>query len=121
VIPLALIAASLVAAPNLPAAAADQADLRCIALFAMMAGENAEQQAGTAGAIMFYIGRIEGRGLGLDLDRSLTGAIDELVASRDLVAAEAKRCGGEMVTKGEEIQRIGKAIPADSSQRIGKN
>jgi len=115
-IALSLIAASLATAP---VAAADKADLRCIALFAMMAGDDAEEKAGMTGAIMYYIGRIEGRGSGLDLDRSLGLAIDELVASGDAVEAEAKRCGGEMVIKGEEIQRIGAAIPADGPQRSG--
>ena len=37
----------------------------------------------------------------------------------DAVEAEAKHCGGEMVIKGEEIQRIGAAIPADGPQRSG--
>ena len=114
---LALMAASLASAPL---ATADRADLRCIGVFAMMAGEDAEEKAGMTGAIMYYIGRIEGRGSRLDLDRSLNAAIEELVTSAETLDAEARRCGGEMVIKGDEIQNIGKAVPAEPAQQAGK-
>ena len=73
------------------------------------------------GAIMYYIGRIEGRGSRLDLDQSLGAAIEELVASAEMLDAEAQRCGAEMVTKGEEIQRIGKSVEAGPAQQAGNN
>jgi hypothetical protein len=115
---LPLIAASLASAPI---AAADKADLRCVGIFAMMAGEDTEEEAGMTGAIMYYIGRIEGRGSGLDLDRGLGAALDELFASREMVEAEAKRCGSEMVAKGEQIQRIGSATATQGKGQSGKN
>ena len=114
---LALMAASLAIAP---VAATDKADLRCIAIFSMMASEMPEEKAGVAGAIMFYIGRIEGRGAGLGLQAELNRVIDELVASSEMITTEAKRCGNEMVVKGEEVERIGSAISVDSPQPSGK-
>lgn len=112
-----ILAASLASVPVAPA---DAADLSCIALFATMAGEDTQQQAGMTGAIMFYIGRIEGRGSGLDLQANLNRAVEDLAASRDRIKAEAQRCGGEMVAKGEEVQRIGNGISANSPQRPGR-
>ena len=114
---LALMAASVATSP---VAAADKADLHCIAIFSMLACEMPEEKAGMTGAIMFYFGRIEGRGSALDLDRALDAATEELVASGDLIKSEAKRCGNEMAAKGDEIQRIGNAVTAASDQRSGK-
>ncbi len=48
---LALMAASLATSP---VAAADKADLHCIAIFSMLASEMPEEKAGMTGAIMFY-------------------------------------------------------------------
>jgi len=106
-IALSLIAASLASSPI---AAADKADLRCIALFSIMASEMPEEKEGMTGAIMFYIGRIEGRGSGLDLEASLGLAVDEFENNADRLKAEALRCGNEMTVKGEEVQRAGESL-----------
>jgi hypothetical protein len=110
---LPLMAATLATAPIAPA---DKADLRCIALFSIMASEMPEEQAGMTGAIMFYIGRIEGRGSGLDLEAGLGLAVDEFEGDADRIKTEAQRCGNEMTVKGEEVQKVG-----DSLARSGKN
>ena len=117
---MTLLALMAVALATTPVAAADNADLRCIAIFSMLASEMPEEKAGMTGAIMFYIGRIEGRGSGLNLDKNLSAAAEELFASHESVEAEAKRCGNEMVVKGEEIKRIGNTVTTDTSQQSGK-
>ena len=114
---LALMAASLA---SIPVAAADKADLRCVAIFSLMASEMPEEKAGMTGAIMFYIGRIEGRGAGLDLQTELNRAIEDLGVSGDVIETEAKRCGGEMMVKGEEVERMGNAMADDPPERSGK-
>lgn len=114
---LALMAATLASAPI---AAADKADLRCIALFSIMAEEMPEEKEGMTGAIMFYIGRIEGRGSGLDLETGLALAVDEFDRDANRLKAEAQRCGEEMTVKGEEVQRVGNSLAVSSGQS-GKN
>ena len=102
-----LVAAGLAAGQ---VSAADAADLRCVALFSMMAGEMPEEKAGMTGAIMYYIGRIDGRGSGLNLEDGIEAGIRAVSESEDRFKAEAKRCGNEMVVKGEQVQRIGDGL-----------
>ena len=104
-----LIAASVAAGQ---VSAADAADLRCVALFSMMAGEMPEEKAGMTGAIMYYIGRIDGRGSGLNFEAGIEAGIAAVSESEDRFKAEAKRCGNEMVVKGEQVERIGDGIAA---------
>lgn len=115
---MALLAASLTSAPM---AAADKADLRCIAVYSVMMEQIPEEQAGMTGAIMFYIGRIEGRGSGLDLKAGLGLAFSELESDGKRLKAEAQRCGNEMVVKGEEVQRLGDSLVAGQAGPSGRN
>jgi hypothetical protein len=115
---LALMAASLASAP---VAVADRADLRCIAVFSMMANQMPEEKEGITGVIMFYFGRIEGRGAGLDVESSLNLAVGELENGTSDLKTEAQRCGKEMMVKGDEVQRIGNSLAAKAPEPSGKD
>lgn len=93
-------------------------DLRCLGVFAIAASQNEQmspgEQAGITGAMMFYLGRIDGREPGFQLQDSLT----ELLQSPSYLEglpADAKRCGAEMMAKGKELTDLGKAM-----QQTGK-
>jgi hypothetical protein len=98
-----------------PLAPADAADLRCVAAFAAIGGGGAElsveQRSGIASLVMYYIGRLEGRGNGVDLERGLT-ALLEGDGLEKLMREDAPRCGSEAQAKGSVLTAVGKRLEA---------
>ena len=108
---------SLTAAAALAALSpADEADLHCIAIFAMSSSQNTEEKdaAGFVGAMMYYLGRVEGRSSAFDLESHLTRLLSDASYTQDKIQADATRCGTEMETRGAELQKVGNAL-----QRVG--
>ncbi|MCJ2179914.1 hypothetical protein [Novosphingobium album (ex Hu et al. 2023)] len=96
-------------------------DLRCIGVFAIAASRNEEmsagEQAGITGAMMFYLGRIEGHEPEFHLQDSLT----ELLQSPSYLKGlpeEAKRCGAEMMAKGKELTDLGNAMQQAGREEV---
>jgi hypothetical protein len=88
-------------------------DLRCIGVFAIAASQHEKmaenEQSGVTGAMMFYIGRIEGR----DPEFRLEDSLVELLSSPsyfETLAEDARRCSDEMVAKGQQLVDLGKAL-----------
>lgn len=88
-------------------------DLRCVGAFMIAAGQNekmsAEEQSGITGAMMFYVGRIEGRQPGFPLQDSLIVLLNT-PDYLDGLADDAQRCGTEMEAKGKALENLGTAM-----------
>ena len=88
-------------------------DLRCVGAFMIAAGQNekmsADEQSGVTGAMMFYVGRIEGRQPGFPLQDSLIALLNR-PDYLDSLVDDAQRCGTEMEAKGRELESLGTAM-----------
>ncbi|MDE8651773.1 hypothetical protein [Novosphingobium album (ex Liu et al. 2023)] len=93
---------------------ADEADLRCIAIFALSGAqknaEKSEDTAGFVGAMMYFLGRIEGRTSGFDLEGQMTRLLTGDAYSPAAIEADAARCGQEMMQRGAELEKVGNAL-----------
>lgn len=89
----------------------DDPDLRCavigLAIAGMGAGDNQQMQAGTLIAL-YYIGRLEGRVPGLDLEESIFAVSQNLSPAQ--IDAERLRCAGEVQAMGETMTDIGRNL-----------
>ena len=115
-----LMAASLsVSSPAIavqdPVSQADQKDLECIALFALMASDPAEQVSGSVGMV-YYIGRLEGRNPGTDqVRRFYTWASTYTDAEIGaMIERSAPRCGQEMQALGNTMITVGREMSQGS-------
>lgn len=110
---------ALAAAAVAPLEPASQQDLNCIAVFAMAAGGDTlsqEERTGVTGALMYYLGRIEGRSAGFELRPHLVSLLSDEVFLTTRLPAEAKRCGAEMQIKGTALTELGEAMKAMSAE-----
>lgn len=94
-----------------PVSQADRNDLECIALFALMASNPADQVSGSVGMV-YYIGRLEGRNPGADqVRRFYTWAStypDEEIEA--MIERAAPRCGQEMQALGNTMITVGREM-----------
>ncbi|WP_068070795.1 hypothetical protein [Novosphingobium lentum] len=109
---LPLLAATM-AAPATPVDAANAQDVACIALFAAAAGNSTDKdQAGTIAAFMYYLGRIDARAPGYDLEGHLVALLSDEAYLKDQLPKDGERCGKELSQRGSELDKIGKAMSA---------
>jgi hypothetical protein len=106
-------------APTL-ARAEDQAttdDVRCLVVSLAMAGNSgANVQAAGMMATLYYLGRLDGRAPGLDLENRV---IDEVTAMKPAdVKDTAKRCGETMKGRGEDLTTLGQHIAARAAKIV---
>lgn len=86
---------------------ADLADLQCMAIYAIMANQP-EHQSGAALGVFYHLGRLEGRGPGVDwLDRMRTYADATTLAE---LAPHGDRCGEEMSRAAQAMQAVGASM-----------
>jgi hypothetical protein len=110
-----LLSALPVAAQEASLAAADRADLQCMALVAVMAGITMEEGgdddgaatrlAGMSGGLMYYLGRLEGRSPDIDWLAQLTDYLEK--AEAEDFDAVAPRCSKELIEKGQALVDFG--------------
>ena len=62
---------------------------------------------------IYFLGRIDGRSPGVDLQELLKREAKKMTASE--FGSATDRCGAEMSARGEEINRIGKTL-----EQVGK-
>ena len=102
-IALALAAALSHAAPD--PAAENEKDLRCIALIAqLIPSTESEAKSGLVGGLMYFLGRIDGRSPGYNLESNL----NRLLADKADLTADRDRCAAILTDKGNELIAIGK-------------
>lgn len=90
-----------------------KADIRCIATLASVGAEDPDAMPAVTIAVMFFMGRIDGRQPNLDLTAAL--AVEAASLEGQDLQREAERCGRIIVEKGEALKRIGaqlQALPA---------
>lgn len=107
-LPAALIALTLSEAAAANAARADEnsADLRCLIAAAAMAQQAAAAQKGTFTAVaVYYLGKLDGRRPGLDLEARVTEEV-KAMAPQDY-GPELARCGGEVRERGAAVTAMG--------------
>ena len=82
------------------------ADVRCIVVaMKMSAGGNSAQQGTATMITLYYLGRLNGRTPGLDVENLIVKEAAKMSAA-DL-RSDAARCGRALAEKGRQIQRIG--------------
>jgi len=110
-----LLSAAPAAAQDARLAAADRADLQCMALVIVVAGlameeggddeSVATELAGMSGGVMYYLGRLEGRSPGVDWLGELRAWLEKI--DFDELDAVAPRCGKELMEKGQALIDFG--------------
>ncbi|HEY8617908.1 hypothetical protein [Phenylobacterium sp.] len=86
------------------------ADVRCLVVVSAMASASPEQQSSAMMAALYYLGRIDGRTPALDLEARLIQETGRF-APKDM-AAEGKRCGAHLMSRGTRLQEIGARLSA---------
>ncbi|RZJ16917.1 MAG: hypothetical protein EON91_11290 [Brevundimonas sp.] len=100
--------------------AADQQDIQCFALVAAQAGEgeqSPEKMASLATAMMFYLGRMEGRSPNTDW----LARIETYLRSSEVekLPTHAERCATEMMSKGKALIDWGARLQAQAGAQKG--
>lgn len=95
--------------------AVNVADIRCVVVGMKLTGapSSPDQSRGFL-LTLYYIGRLDGRSPKLDIERMI---IEETRKMADAdYASEARRCGGALVEKGQQITEIGKHLVETGKQ-----
>jgi hypothetical protein len=109
-----IVSAAVLAAVATAARAADPApaaDVRCLAVASFLAG-NADPKVQNAGvlAALYYLGKLDGREPGMDLEARLKEVAMQL-SPKD-IQSEAVRCGAELGARGKTMNEIGLRLQA---------
>jgi hypothetical protein len=89
---------------------AQTADVRClvVTLKALNVMKTEEMKSSGAVAVMYFVGKLDGREKGFDLQNAIVSEIDKM-KSEDL-GKEGQRCGAELQTRGQTMQEIGEDL-----------
>lgn len=111
---VAVLAAAAAAGTPVPA---DLADVRCIAVFSTLAGDGVpnvtlsdDQKSGMTTLIMYYIGKLEGRGNGINIELALLRELAPEDSLNRMVREDLPRCGRETDSKGAMLSELGKSL-----------
>ena len=112
-----LIPVMLAAAAASTPVPADVADVRCVAVFSTLAGDGIpdvqlteEQKGGLAALVMYYVGKLEGRGNGINIELALLRELAPEDAIDRLVREDLPRCGKETESQGALLTELGKRL-----------
>ena len=104
----ALMAALGTAPAALAQDAAVAADVRCIAIAGLAAGQApAEQQGQIVAGMMYFLGKLDARAPNLDIAAAIRLQLVGLQANGQ---AEAQRCAAEVSGRGRALQDIGQKL-----------
>ena len=100
--------------------AADQQDMQCFALVAAQAGvgeQSPEMMAGLATAMMFYLGRMEGR----SPDTDWLARIETYLRSSEIekLSTHSERCAAELISKGKALTDWGARLQTLTNAQKG--
>ncbi|HSX55331.1 MAG TPA: hypothetical protein VLG14_08540 [Sphingomonas sp.] len=90
-----------------------EADVACVASFSYLTSTlPKERQAEMAPLITYYVGRIDGKQPGVDLQAAILRQVAGKSGAdlNSYVQSNTKRCGAEMVQMGNRLQAVGKAL-----------
>ncbi len=82
------------------------ADVRCVVV-GIRFSELTDPKLKSAGTMltMYFVGRIEGRAPKLDIEELLVNEVVKMTSAD--YGSEAKRCGGSLALKGQDMTKIG--------------
>ena len=107
----------LLAAGSASPSPADVADMRCVAVFSTLLGDgipevklSAEQKNGLGTMVMYYIGKLEGRGNGVNVEQALKQELTPDDALDRLMRDDLPRCGKEAEAQGNALTQMGKNL-----------
>lgn len=98
--------------------AANMADLRCFAALAAVT-DNMTANVELAAAAMFYVGRIDGRTPGYDLEAGLRPLMTQAAIDRNF-EVDLQRCGHELAGRRGLLGKAGKSLQASANAHPGK-
>jgi hypothetical protein len=112
---LGLAAICAIAAPGLAQADDLHSDLRCVILMNVLAQQKDQPQAAAfAGeATIYYVGRIDGRGMGAQLKDLL--AAEAKTLNKAIAQSEADRCALGFKQRGEQMRAMAATNQAPAS------
>ena len=115
----ALVPLLLAAAAASSPVPADVADLRCVAIFSVLVGDGIpevklsdEQRNGLGSMVMYYVGKLEGRGNGVNIEEGLKRELGPDAALDRLIREDLPRCGQEAEVQGNALTQMGKNLEA---------
>ncbi len=109
----------LAAAATPASVAADVADVRCVAIFSTLVGDGIpevklsdEQKSGLGSMVMYYVGKLEGRGNGVNIEAALKRELGSDATLERLIREDLPRCGNEAEAQGNALTQMGKNLEA---------
>lgn len=101
-----LCGATLVAAgaPAAAQSASDRDDARCILVLTAL-GRDPKQRAAAAEGVFYYLGRLDGRGIGPKLGPTML-AESKTIQNTDQLKTELARCGNHLRQRSGELQAV---------------
>ena len=92
-------------------------DVHCLLIFMQMS--NVQAQAAQTGGLIgsfYYMGKLDGRAAGLDLESLIMAEIPKMTEAG--FQADAKRCGEEMTRRGNAASDMGKDLQIRGAQML---
>lgn len=84
-------------------------DIRCMVVaLGMIAMQDAQLRQQGSTAMMYFLGRLDARAPGYDLENAIYTANKAM--SQAERATEAQRCGGMLITRGQQLVEMGQRI-----------
>jgi hypothetical protein len=113
--PLLALALALTAPAAAPDPVAD--DLVCVAVVAMRISQTEDKdiKMGLAAGMMYFIGRLDIRAPGYDLETNLRTLLDKPDVDATL-DANAVRCGGIIQERGAYLSKVGASMQGKSAE-----
>lgn len=104
-----LVASTLLAGAAPPPDAQTKEDVRCLIAAASLAASDdpKAKQAGTGGAL-YYLGRLDGRTPGLDIEAAVAAEVD--VMAKSPAGPILMECGNRLKERGHYLESVGRAL-----------
>jgi len=90
---------------------ADQADVRCLMVMQFITRDPKNADQGAKGAL-YYLGRLSARGPVSRIEGIIRAEAPKMPAQQAQI--ELTRCGGELNTKGKELQAVNQRLAASA-------
>jgi hypothetical protein len=85
------------------------ADVRCVIVgIRLVQSGNSQQQLAGQLAAMYYVGRLDGRTPRWDAEAAISSEVGRMTPAD--YAADARRCGTELIVKGQQMAEWGKKL-----------
>ena len=91
--------------------AEDMADIRCVVIaYGLIASDDPTLQASGQSALLYFLGRIDGRGSDVDLETLIYTTSHTMTQAEQ--ATESQRCGHALTLRGQALTAMGERLDA---------